>query len=112
MTTAVTISERAARRIGEILKTRVVVPCCGSASRAAAAPVFSTSSMSTRSGRGRPGDRARQRRGAGRPCLGAISRRSEVDFVDDLIGASLPRGQSQRYGILRLRHQLLDLRDF
>ena len=33
---------------------------------------------------------------------------SEIDFVDDLIGASFSQ-QSERQGVLRLRHQLLAL---
>ena len=34
---------------------------------------------------------------------------SEVDFVDDLIGASFRVQQSERDRVLRLRDQLLDL---
>ena len=35
---------------------------------------------------------------------------SEVDFVDDLIGASFRVRQPQRHRVLRLRHQFFDLR--
>ena len=34
---------------------------------------------------------------------------SEIDFVDDLIGAILQDQQPQRHRLLRLRHELLDL---
>ncbi len=110
MTTAVTISERAARRIGEILKTegdgamlRISVEgggCSGfqykfDVERAQAEDdlVIARDSAVVLVD----------------PASVPFLAGSEVDFVDDLIGASVPGGQSQRHRVLRLRHQFLDL---
>jgi hypothetical protein len=99
MTTAVTISERAARRIGEILKTegdgamlRISVEGGGCS--------------------GFQYKFARQRGGAGRPGLGAISGRIRGGFRRRPDRRVIPGGQPERDSVLRLRHQLFDLRDF
>ena len=35
---------------------------------------------------------------------------SEIDFVEEMIGASFKVDESERHGVLRLRHQLLGLK--
>ncbi len=110
MTTAVTISERAARRIGEILKgegdgamLRISVEgggCSGfqykfdvERSRADDDLVIARDSAVVLVD----------------PASVPFLAGSEVDFVDDLIGASFRVRQSECDRLLRLRHQLLDL---
>ena len=89
MTTDVTMTERAARRIGEILKAEPAAPCCGSACWAAAARAFSTSSTSSAT---RPTTTSPSRRDGATVLVDSVSLQylagSEIDFVDDLIGAA------------------------
>ena len=110
MTAAVTISERAARRIGEILKTegdgamlRISVEgggCSGfqykfDVERAQAEDdlVIARDSAVVLVD----------------PASVPFLAGSEVDFVDDLIGASFRVVNPERHRVLRLRDQLFDL---
>ena len=87
--TAVTVTERAARRICEIVAGEPKIPCCASAWRAGAARASSTSS--TWSANAPPTTWLSSRPGA-RVLIDPVSldylAGSEIDFVDDLIGAA------------------------
>ncbi|MGY3649682.1 iron-sulfur cluster assembly accessory protein [Bradyrhizobium sp. LM4.3] len=110
MTTDVTISDKAARRIGEILKgegsgamLRISVEgggCSGFQYK------FDIDRARTDDDLVIEQDNAVVLvDSASQPFLAG----SQVDFVDDLIGAVVPRQQSERHRVLRLRDQLLDL---
>ena len=90
MDASVTVSERAARRIGEILKSEPARRHAARvASKAAAAPASSTNSASRRAKA--DDDLVIAREGAVvliDPVSVNYMAGSEIDFVDDLIGAS------------------------
>ena len=85
----ITVSERAARRIGEILKASRAAPCCASASKAAAARDFNTNLTWSAP---KPPTILSSTTTAHVVLIDPVSVNymagSEIDFVDDLIGAS------------------------
>ncbi|MEI9805851.1 MAG: iron-sulfur cluster assembly accessory protein [Pseudolabrys sp.] len=89
MDASVTVSERAARRIGEILKTEPAGTMLRVSVEGGGCSGFQYKfDMEREKGRGRSGDRPRRRRGSDRSGAVDYMAGSEIDFVDDLIGAS------------------------
>ena len=109
-TIQVALTDRAARRIAQIASSEArATRCSGSASRAAAAPASSTSSTWSAT----PSRDDSSSSATARVLVDSVSldylKGSEVDFVDDLMGASFRDPKPQRTKLVRLRHELHDL---
>ena len=111
MSQPVTVTERAARRIAEIVAGEPTTPLLRVSVEGGGCSGFQYK-FDLVGGR-EADDLVIEREGA-RVLIDPVSLDylggSEIDFVDDLIGAVLQDQQSASHRLLRLRHQLFDLR--
>ena len=87
--TAVTVSDRAARRIAQIVAGEPATPMLRVSVEGGGCSGFQYRfDLVAESRRRRPGDREGRRPRAGRPGLPGALGGSEIDYVDDLMGAT------------------------
>ena len=109
-TDSVTVTERAARRIGEILSREPQGTMLRVSVEGGGCSGFQYKFDMERT---QADDDIVIRRDGAAVLIDSVSLNylagSEIDFVDDLIGAVVPHQQSAGQGVLRLRHQLFAL---
>ena len=109
-TSTITISPRAVRRINELLKAEAAPALFRVSVEGGGCSGFQYRfDLVTRDGARRCAGRARRRPRGGRSRVARLRAGSELDFVDDLIGAQFKLNNPNVTAVVRLRHQLLGL---